>query len=426
MGETDRAPGGRRRASDGRAITASRREDRGIGRSADPAWSVVPYHGGVRDWLTSVLGEPRAPGATSRTRRDTALVAVASVGATVEAALRPDVPWRWPTLAVLLVLFLLLPWRREQPLAVMASCFAVMNVFSVVNLATDREPPAGLDTMGVLLLAFYAVCRWASGREVVAGVVIALTTAAIGITANYTGVSDAIGGFIVLGITVAVALAVRFRDRAQRREIEQVRFVERAQLARDLHDTVAHHVSAIAIRAQAGLAVAATRPEAALEALRIIDAEAGRTLAEMRAMVGVLRQDQPAELAPVPTLTDLEGLAGHPPGAPPVEVSVAPADVAPAVAAAVFRIAQEAVTNARRHARHATRIVVSVTGDDDRIELRVADDGDPVDHRRAAPGYGLRGMTERAELLGGSCSAGPSHPRGWAVEAALPRWGVPT
>lgn len=341
----------------------------------------------------------------------------------VETLLRPHLPWRWPTLALALVLLPTLLWRRSHPLPVMVACFGGMSVLSIVDLVTTSTQQTGLNTMAVLLVSLYAVCRWASGRDVLIGVTVALVTAAVSVIAYYTGVSDAIGGVIVLGITVAIALAIRFRGRARQREIEQVRLVEREQLARDLHDTVAHHVSAIAIRAQAGIAVAATHPDAALEALEIIGTEASRTLAEMRAMVGVLRRDQRAELAPTPSLADVGRLARHTDDAPHVEVSVASGldHISPVVATAVFRIAQEAVTNAQRHARDLTRITVSVGGDHDRVRLRVTDDGTPVDVGRVGDGYGIRGMVERAQLLDGTCSAGPADGRGWIVEADLPR-----
>src|SRR6266851_8412303 len=81
-------------------------------------------------------------------------------------------------------------------------------------------------------------------------------------------------------------------------ELDRVQLLERERLARDLHDTVAHHVSAIAIRAQAGLATAASRPDAAAEALRVIEAEASSTLTQMRSMVRVLRRNEPADVAP--------------------------------------------------------------------------------------------------------------------------------
>ncbi|SHI53639.1 Histidine kinase-like ATPase domain-containing protein [Nocardiopsis flavescens] len=97
-------------------------------------------------------------------------------------------------------------------------------------------------------------------------------------------------------------------------------------------------------------------------------------------------------------------------------------DLPPEVAATVHRLAREAVTNARRHARGATRVRVRVTADDTSVHLRVADDGDPAPRRPA--GYGITGMAERAALLGGTCEAAPNPGRGWTVTARLPRSGA--
>jgi signal transduction histidine kinase len=89
------------------------------------------------------------------------------------------------------------------------------------------------------------------------------------------------------------------------------------------------------------------------------------------------------------------------------------------VGAAIYRIAQESITNALRHARHATRIAVRVSGEDDCVRLVVRDDGEAT--AGAPAGYGLAGMTERATLLGGTLEAGPGSGRGWTVTAVLPR-----
>jgi signal transduction histidine kinase len=103
------------------------------------------------------------------------------------------------------------------------------------------------------------------------------------------------------------------------------------------------------------------------------------------------------------------------------------ADVPPSVAAGIYRLAQESVTNARRHARHATRIEVRVAADDTAVHLRVSDDGDTSLIRPAASsGYGLVGMVERASMLGGTCKAGPDPDCGWTVTAVLPRAGWAT
>jgi signal transduction histidine kinase len=210
------------------------------------------------------------------------------------------------------------------------------------------------------------------------------------------------------------------------RELDQVKLLERERLARDLHDTVAHHVSAMAIRAQAGIATSASHPEAAVDALRVIESEASLVLDEMRAMVRVMRGNQPAGLAPKPRVADLERLTTRSHAVPAVEVKIVGDvdDLPPSVGATVYRLAQESVTNARRHARHATRIEVRVAADENSVQLRVSDDGDIGSTRQPeSPGYGLIGMIERADLLGGTCEAGPNPDRGWTVTAVLPRSG---
>ena len=223
--------------------------------------------------------------------------------------------------------------------------------------------------------------------------------------------------------TVLLGVVIRSRAGARQRLLDQVRVFEREQLARDLHDTVAHHVSAITIRAQAGLVVAQRDPRAALDALEVIEGEAGRTLTELRSIVRVLRHDGSAELTPSPQLGDIERLAGVRPGGASVSVAIEgdTGTVPPPVAAAVFRIAQESVTNALRHARDLTRVDVRVVVDDRGLRLRATNDGDIA--LASTPGFGIIGMTERAALLGGTCSAGPGRDGGWVVSAELPRAG---
>ena len=203
-----------------------------------------------------------------------------------------------------------------------------------------------------------------------------------------------------------------------------MKLLEREQLARELHDTVAHHVSAIAIRAQAGRVVAPSDRAAALDALRVIEEEASRTLTEMRAMVGALRDGAEADLAPQRGVADIDRLAGDGHDRPEVAVERTGdlERLRPTVDAALYRLAQESITNARRHARHATRIRVLIRGDVDLVHLTVVDDGDAsAFDPRTASGFGLVGMAERAKLLGGTFEAGPNRSRGWTVDVALPR-----
>ncbi len=160
-----------------------------------------------------------------------------------------------------------------------------------------------------------------------------------------------------------------------------------------------------------------------MHALEVIEEAASRTLAEMRAMVGALRDGGEPELAPQRGVADVERLARDTAHGPRVDVELS-GDLdalRPSVASAIYRLAQESITNALQHARHATRIDVSVAGEADCVRLTVRDDGDAGSDGRGSSGYGLLGMTERATLLGGSLEAGPRPDRGWTVTAVLPR-----
>ena len=373
--------------------------------------------------LRSVLDEPRSPSPPVRVWRDWALLAVVTVAGVLEAALREDMPLRWLSVLVTVGLAPTLLWRRTHPFAVVAVAFGVAVVVDVVLLVADA-PALDSYTMIYFLLLPYSLFRWGSGREAAYGLAIILVAATLGIFVSWTGLADAIGGSAVLMSAFALGLSVRTQHGARDRRLEQVKTEERVQLARELHDTVAHHVSAIAIQAQAGRALAATSPASSLEALEIIEVEASRTLAEMRTMVRVLRNQEPADYTPQPGVGDLERLVSAPATGPRVELSVAGdlTGLPAAVDAAVFRIAQEGVTNALRHARNASRVDVRVEGDGASVQVHVVDDGDPSPAQLVpGSGFGLTGMVERATLLGGTCRVGPCPGRGWAIEASLPR-----
>ncbi|MFC7387737.1 sensor histidine kinase [Sphaerisporangium rhizosphaerae] len=376
----------------------------------------------MRALLRSVWDEPRAPDPPRRVWRDWALVGVLVPLAVLEGVVRPDLPWRTVSTAVTLGLVPTLLWRRTRPLLMIIIVFGTTNV---APLFTGGEAPETY-TLAYLLCVVYALFRWGSGREAVIGTLVMLASIAIALATHRMASGDAVGALAVMCAATALGGTFRYRTTARMRELDQVKLLEREQLARDLHDTVAHHVSAMAIRAQAGLATSASRPGAATEALRVIEAEAARALDEMRAMVRVLRRDRPADLAPGRRVTDLHELADPGGDGPSVDVEMAGDldDVPPSVGAAIYRLAQESVTNALRHARNATHVQVRVTADDTTVRLRVHDDGDTgLIRPSGSPGYGLIGMIERADLLGGACVAGPDPEGGWTVEAALPRKG---
>lgn len=343
------------------------------------------------------------------------------VSSLLEGTLGPGISWRPVVTIVALTLAPVLLWRRTHPLVTVIVGFGVGTALGLVG-SFAGESGVGLATMVFVLVLAHSLTRWGSGRQIVIGLVVAVLAAAVSILTDYTGLAEAFGGLGILAAAVASGAALRLRAESERRAREQIRNQERVDLARELHDSVAHHVSAITLQAQAGRAVASQRPEAALEALAVVEAEATRTLAEMRAMVRVLRDGQPAEYAPQPRSADLAALARREPS-PVIDVEVAGdlSDLRPQVDAAIYRIAQESVTNALRHARGATRVQVSVTQSASAVRLRVSDDGHPEPARATTHGFGLVGMSERAQLLGGTLHAGPAPDGGWIVDAELPK-----
>jgi signal transduction histidine kinase len=370
--------------------------------------------------LRSLWAEPRAAAVPERVSRDWVLVGALMVTALLEGVLRDDVAWRPVVTIVTVGLAPVLLWRRTHPLVCVVVGFGTGMALGLASQLAGI-PGMGLNTMIYILVLVYALVRWGSGRQIVIGLAVVLVAAVFSIATDYTGPAELFGGFGVLVAAAAGGAAFRYRAESWRRALDQIRSQERVGLARELHDMVAHHVSAIAVQAQAGRAMARQRPEAGLEALAAIEGEASRTLAEMRAMVRVLRDGAPAEYAPQPGVADLVSLARRDP-VPVVDVEV-PGDLDELplqVDAAVYRLAQEALTNALRHARNASRVEIRVVEGAGMLRLRVTDDGRIDPARPASHGFGLLGMTERVQLLGGTLRAGPAPEGGWTVDAELP------
>ena len=369
----------------------------------------------------SVVREPRPAGAPPVGRPDRLLAGGFVVLAVIEGVTRPGLAW--PVLATVLALTpapaLLL--RRVHPLVAALAGWAAVAVLVVLQWATDAGD-LGLLTMGVaVLILLWSLVRWGSGREMIVGTAAITVVVGLGMVVSAAGWADVVGGSVLVLLVAAFAAAVRYRADLWQRQQREIRNQERVALARELHDVVAHHVSAIAVQAQAGQVVAAKRPEKAVEVLAAIESEASRTLAEMRSMVRVLRDDDAVEYAPRPGLADLPALA-RADATPAVEVRLggSPVRLAGPVDTALYRLAQEALTNAVRHAWAATRVVIDVRREGDAVRLRVSDDGRITPGPVPEPGFGLLGMAERAQLLGGSLAAGPGAEGGWVVEAVLP------
>lgn len=369
--------------------------------------------------LRALWDEPRAPDPPVRVRRDRLLVVVAVLGSVIEVLLREDRAGLLPAIAVSTVVALALLWRRTHPSLAVTAAFGTLLVFDLARLA--GLDATGFATIALSLVLPYALLRWGSGREAVGGTALIVLWLVATSLADGMRLDEVVAGFAFFLSSAALGASVRFRVSARLRDLEGARLEQRHELARDLHDLLGHHLAGITIQAQAGQAVAATHPDGAVRALATIEEAAARALDDLRALVGVLRDDL-RDRSPLPTAADIATLART--GTRPdvvVHLDVPLDDLAPAVDVALHRIAQEACTNALRHARNATRVDVEVAGDDEVVRLTVRDDGDAAPAAPPSDGFGLVGVRERAQLLGGTAHAGPAPGGGWVVEVTLPR-----
>ncbi|GAA2433427.1 hypothetical protein GCM10010191_54510 [Actinomadura vinacea] len=224
-------------------------------------------------------------------------------------------------------------------------------------------------------------------------------------------------------VAVVAGLTLRLLDSRARDAAERVRRAERLELARELHDVVAHHITGMLIQAQGTRVLARRNPEQVADSLSEIEAAGTDALAAMRRVVGLLRdEDDAAPAAPGPerlgALVERFRRQG-----PEVRLNMRDEDAEwpPEVTSTVYRVVQEALTNVLRHAPKARSVAVAVEQGPQGVSVEVTDDAPAVSaqpHHRG--GYGLIGMRERVETLGGSLHAGPRPGAGWSVRATLP------
>lgn len=223
---------------------------------------------------------------------------------------------------------------------------------------------------------------------------------------------------------VGLGLWLRYLDARRREAVAAAQREERLQLARELHDVVAHYVTGIVVQAQAAQLVAERRPEALPSALTAIEAAGGDALAAMRRTIGVLRDgDDAGGRSPSPErLDDLVArfAALHPTIEARLTASGDEASWPPETAATVQRIVQEALTNVARHAAGARTVCVNVEEQAGCVTVEVSDDAPAGPAPPSPDGYGLVGMRERVGALGGTLASGPHAGGGWRVQATLP------
>jgi signal transduction histidine kinase len=231
----------------------------------------------------------------------------------------------------------------------------------------------------------------------------------------------------VVGVAVMVGIYLRARDGMRRRAltaaVTDAQRAERVELARELHDVVAHHVTGMVVQAQAAMAVSDNDPLAAHRLLPGIVNSGGDALAAMRRLVGTLRESEPLYTATTDLNADVRAAVDRAAQAGiPVRLRLELPDSVPQeVGRSVLRLVQESLTNVHKHANAPTDVSVELISTPDGLRLTVRDDGKggrvvPVG---GSGGYGLVGMRERVELLGGLFSAGEVD-GGWQVLAELP------
>jgi signal transduction histidine kinase len=292
--------------------------------------------------------------------------------------------------------------------------------------------PGGAMVLALLVLIGSAV-RTLPARTAAAiaagGVVVAVGTLERYLVFIGNGTPTSFAATRIMGVGWVAALGaglwLRALDSGREAGIESVRRGERLELARELHDTAAHQITGIVLQAQAARIAARGQAAALDQSLAAIESAGAEALSSMRRVIGLLRDDDDGGgLKPGPErLSDLvERFAATGP-AVRLRLPDGPADPdwPPEVSTTVCRVVQEALTNVTRHAAGAGEVTVALAHDRRAITVEVTDDAPPGAPRfPQSGGYGLVGMRERVEALGGTLSAGPGPGAGWSVVATLP------
>lgn len=369
------------------------------------------------------------------------LFALAFSDATLTAEL--GVPDRGALVAVVCVQAALLALRRSRPvlcLALVLACqLVVVAMLPAAATVRGLPPMIAAYTVGTLLPARRAlvVTGAAAAVEVVVSLLLAADApAAPGLPSLLLGYGlDAVISYPVpalVGLSVVTRrqyldlLRVRADEavRAQEATARAAVVAERSRMARELHDVAAHHLSGMVVQAAAVERLVDRDPAAARAGAAWLRTQGKATLDDLRAVVGVLREGAEDGTAPVPGLGDLDALVGtaRDLGAD-VTLTRAGPDVplGPLADAALYRVAQQALANARQHAPGAPAAVALRT-DDATVTLTVTNAAAPAPRETSTrEGVGLIGMRERAALVGATLDAGPTPDGGWSVRVVLPR-----
>ncbi|RVX44760.1 signal transduction histidine kinase [Nonomuraea polychroma] len=329
--------------------------------------------------------------------------------------------------------------RRRYRVEGFAIMLALSFGISLTIGGGDFDGAPGMAETGALLILIIGVLRHVEPvrRAAVLACVGLIVLMAEGIARDYQSAGLILSFVLFAGWSTAAGAGgyLRFQMERRREAVHSVRRAERLELARELHDLVAHYITGIVVQAQAARTVAETRPDAVAPALDAIATAGSEALTSMRRMVTVLRTEDDAARKPGTTLADLRILADRcsadgPKVAFEIGQGLDDRTLPPEVMTTLHRVLQESLTNVRKHASGAAWVEADLRRYEKVVVLRVRNFGSSASDPRVARlggGFGLVGMAERVEALGGRLYAGPSPEGAWEVvaEFPLPRAGFP-
>jgi signal transduction histidine kinase len=361
-------------------------------------------------------------------RDDLLLAAAFAIAAVVEILIRD--PAHLPVLlAIGLLVSLSLVWRVRFPVGVLAVSFILLIIGELLTASGDYPVTLGVAS----LVPTYSAAAHAQGRRLSLAAVITVAGMLGEVAADTrwdaTNVFAALffGTIFYRSAWAAGRWMQRRRERqrellAEREEQERTALrEERARIARELHDVLAHAISVIVLQARGARHALASKPDDARRAIDAIEHTASQALAEIRRLLAVVRDEDAAALSPQPSLAQIEGLVAQVRAAGlPVELDVQGSvrELPPGVDLCAYRVVQEALTNVLKHAGPATARVLLLYGAD-ALEVQVADTGAPTTNGEAV-GLGLAGMHERVAVFGGRLESGRHPDGGYVVSARLP------
>lgn len=321
--------------------------------------------------------------------------------------------------------------RRRYRIEGFSIMLALSFSTSIVIGSTELPGVPGMAETGSLLILIIGVLRHVEPvrRAAVLACVglIVLLAEAVGRRYNDSGLAFSFLLFAGWSTAAGVGGYLRFQQERRTEAVYSVRRAERLELARELHDLVAHYITGIVVQAQAARTVAETKPEAVAPALDAIATAGSEALTSMRRMVTVLRTEDDAARKPGVTLADLRMLterfsAEGPKVAFEIGQGLDDRTLPPEVMTTLHRVLQESLTNIRKHASRTAWVEAGLRRFERVVVLRVRNFGSGSDPKvsRLGGGFGLVGMAERVEALGGRLYAGPSAEGAWEVVAEFP------